>query len=63
MLQTTEEVKSDLQVSQVTVKHYQVLQSQPSQHKLAWTDITQVRREGGEEWNGERSDTTNTYTK
>lgn len=35
MLQTTEKVKSAPQGSQVSVKHYQVLQSQPSQHKLA----------------------------
>lgn len=34
-LQTTEKVYSDLQVSQVSVKHYRVLLSQPSQHKLA----------------------------
>lgn len=50
-LQTTGKVKSALQGSQVSVKHYQVLQSQPSQHKLAWTDTAQVR-EGGRE--GER---------
>lgn len=34
-LQTTEKVKSTPQGSQASVKHYQVLQSQPSQHKLA----------------------------
>lgn len=69
-LQTTEKVKSAPQGSQASVKHYQVLQSQPSQHKLAWTDTTQVRRGGGkeggregEEWNRQWSDTTNTYTK
>lgn len=33
--------------SRVWVKHYQVLQSKSSHLKLARTDATEVRREGG----------------
>lgn len=49
MLQTTEEVQSDLQVSLVSVKHYQVLQPKPSQ-----TGLNQHNpgEEGGREGGG-----------
>lgn len=47
MLQTAGEVICVLQVSWVSVKHYQVLQSKSSHLKLAQTDTTEVRREGG----------------
>lgn len=62
MLQTTEEVQSDLQASPVSNITKSFSLNPANTNRL---EPTQPRWGGrkGEEWNGERSDTTNTYTK